>query len=102
MFCGLYKTPVSPESSSHSAVYIDRERKIRIFAMSGTSNNRNEFTVHARLHSSELPSPEGLGYTLGKTLGSGTYAKVKAAWSPFERKMVSPTPPPPPHNIAAS
>ena len=37
----------------------------------------------------EVPCPEALGYTQGKTLGSGTYAKVKAAWSPFERKMVS-------------
>ena len=36
-----------------------------------------------------MPCPEALGYTQGKTLGSGTYAKVKAAWSPFERKMVS-------------
>ena len=36
----------------------------------------------------EVPCPEALGYTQGKTLGSGTYAKVKAAWSPFEKRMV--------------
>ena len=35
-----------------------------------------------------MPCPEALGYTQGKTLGSGTYAKVRAAWSPFEKKMV--------------
>ena len=39
--------------------------------------------------SSELPCPESLGYVQGKTLGSGTYAKVKAAWSPFENCLVS-------------
>lgn len=38
-----------------------------------------------------IRSPEELHYTLGKTIGSGTYAKVKAAWCPYERKMVSPT-----------
>lgn len=36
-----------------------------------------------------IKSPEDLHYTLGKTLGSGTYAKVKAAWSAYEKKMVS-------------
>ena len=35
-------------------------------------------------------NPEQLQYTLGKTIGSGTYAKVKAAWSPYEKKLVSP------------
>ena len=39
--------------------------------------------------SSEVPCPESLGYIQGKTLGSGTYAKVKAAWSPFENCLVS-------------
>ena len=39
-------------------------------------------------------SPEELHYTLGKRLGSGTYAKVQAAWSPYERKMVSLLAPP--------
>lgn len=34
-------------------------------------------------------TPEALGYTIGKTLGCGTYAKVKAAWSPHQRRMVS-------------
>ncbi len=34
-------------------------------------------------------TPDALGYTVGKTLGSGTYAKVKAAWSPHQRRMVS-------------
>ena len=36
----------------------------------------------------ELPSLTHLGYTLGKTLGSGTYAKVKAAWSTRHQTMV--------------
>ncbi len=36
-----------------------------------------------------VPCPQALGYTTGKTLGSGKYAKVKAAWSPYEREMVS-------------
>lgn len=30
-----------------------------------------------------------LGYILGKTLGSGTYAKVKAAWSKRHQSLVS-------------
>ena len=29
-----------------------------------------------------------LGYILGKTLGSGTYAKVKAAWSKRHQSLV--------------
>ena len=29
--------------------------------------------------SKQVPSPEALGYVLGKTLGSGTYAKVVEA-----------------------
>ncbi len=42
------------------------------------------------LSSSSLTTPylQVLGYTLGKTLGSGKFGKVKAAWSPFERRMV--------------
>lgn len=56
--------------------------------MSGSSANS---LLYSRFSSHHLPTPEGLGYTLGKTLGSGTYAKVKAAWSPQERQMVSPT-----------
>ncbi len=34
------------------------------------------------------PYPQVLGYTLGRTLGSGKFGNVKAAWSPFERRMV--------------
>jgi hypothetical protein len=45
--------------------------------------------VYIQTSQHEVPCPEALGYTQGKTLGSGTYAKVKAAWSPFERRMVS-------------
>ena len=45
--------------------------------------------LYIRTKEWEVPCPEALGYTQGKTLGSGTYAKVKAAWSPFEKKMVS-------------
>ena len=45
--------------------------------------------MYIRTTQHDVPCPEALGYTQGKTLGSGTYAKVKAAWSPFERKMVS-------------
>ena len=44
--------------------------------------------LYIKTTENEVPCPETLGYTQGKTLGSGTYAKVKAAWSPFERKMV--------------
>ncbi len=33
-------------------------------------------------------SVQALGNTVGKTLGSGAYAKLKSAWSPFERQMV--------------
>ncbi|CAI8028295.1 Testis-specific serine/threonine-protein kinase 3, partial [Geodia barretti] len=36
-----------------------------------------------------VTSPEQLHYSIGKTIGSGTYAKVKAAWSPYERKMIA-------------
>ena len=45
--------------------------------------------LYARISSSDLPSLQVLGYTLGKTLGSGTYAKVKAAWSMRDREIVS-------------
>ncbi len=38
--------------------------------------------------STSIPCPQVLGYTLGKTLGSGKFAKVKAAWSPYELRMV--------------
>ena len=44
--------------------------------------------LYLRCPSRYAPSPESLGYTMGKTLGSGTYAKVKAAWSPFAGRMV--------------
>ena len=47
--------------------------------------------IYLQCTSDLVPCAEALGYTMGKTLGSGTYAKVKAAWSPFEGKMVSPT-----------
>ena len=45
--------------------------------------------IYIRCSSELVPCPEAMGYTMGKTLGSGTYAKVKAAWSPFEGRMVS-------------
>ncbi len=45
--------------------------------------------VYIRCSSELVPCPEAMGYTMGKTLGSGTYAKVKAAWSPFEGRMVN-------------
>lgn len=45
--------------------------------------------IYIQCSSELVPCAEALGYTMGKTLGSGTYAKVKAAWSPFEGKMVS-------------
>ena len=44
--------------------------------------------LYLRCPSKYAPSSEALGYTTGKTLGSGTYAKVKAAWSPFVGRMV--------------
>lgn len=44
--------------------------------------------IFIRCPSEIVPCPEAMGYTMGKTLGSGTYAKVKAAWSPFEGRMV--------------
>ncbi len=50
---------------------------------------QNPRSIYLQCSASEVPCPEALGYTQGKTLGSGTYAKVKAAWSPYERKMVS-------------
>ena len=45
--------------------------------------------IYIQCSSDLVPCPEAMGYTMGKTLGSGTYAKVKAAWSPYEGKMVS-------------
>jgi len=44
--------------------------------------------VYTRMASCSLPGLESLGYSLGKTLGSGTYAKVKATWSARHDKMV--------------
>lgn len=46
--------------------------------------------VYAQYNTAKVPNAEHLGYTLGRTLGSGTYAKVKAAWSPYLLQMVSP------------
>jgi len=45
--------------------------------------------LYFKSSSQYIPNPEALGYTMGKTLGTGTYAKVKAAWSPYEGRMVS-------------
>lgn len=45
--------------------------------------------IYIKCSSDLVPCAEAMGYTMGKTLGSGTYAKVKAAWSPFEGRMVS-------------
>ena len=73
----------------------------RIFKMS--SSGYSNAPAHQRASSADrqslvpysfrnsVTSPEQLHYSLGKTIGSGTYAKVKAAWSPYERKMVSPS-----------
>ncbi len=44
---------------------------------------------YEHLSAADLPNVESLGYVLGKTLGSGTYAKVKSAWSMSDRKLVS-------------
>ena len=52
------------------------------------SYQQQQRQLYIRTVEKEVPCPEALGYTQGKTLGSGTYAKVKAAWSPFERRMV--------------
>ena len=50
------------------------------------SHRSRESVVYSRHSSGEnIASPEDLHYTLGKTLGSGNYAKVKAAWSPYVR-----------------
>lgn len=46
--------------------------------------------IFARVSSTECPSlDQQLGYILGKTLGSGTYAKVKAAWSKRHQSLVA-------------
>ncbi len=44
--------------------------------------------LYLRCCSECMPCPQALGYTLGKSLESGTFAKVKAAWSPFQSTMV--------------
>ncbi len=43
---------------------------------------------HLRCCSECITCPQVVGYTLGKSLESGTFAKVKAAWSPFQNTMV--------------
>ncbi len=50
-----------------------------------TSNSRK---LYLSFLSKSVPCPQILGYTLGKRLGSGKFAKVKAAWSPYEGRMV--------------
>lgn len=46
--------------------------------------------IYARVSSADCPAlDQQLGYILGKTLGSGTYAKVKAAWSKRHQNLVS-------------
>ena len=59
------------------------------YRQSGTEDEDSP-CVYAQYSTAKVPSAEHLGYTLGRTLGSGTYAKVKAAWSPYLLKMVSP------------
>lgn len=59
------------------------------YRQSGTEDEDSP-CVYAQYSTVKVPSAEHLGYTLGRTLGSGTYAKVKAAWSPYLLKMVSP------------
>ncbi len=44
--------------------------------------------LYLRCCSECMPCPQALGYTLGKSLESGTFANVKAAWSPFQNTMV--------------
>ena len=64
------------------------------FGHYSSSRSGQEGLVSYRLmysYQSNVRSPEQLNYSLGKTIGSGTYAKVKAAWSPYEKKMVSPS-----------
>ena len=43
---------------------------------------------HVLVSASVVSGPESLGCVLGKTLGSGTYAKVRAAWSQKQHKLV--------------
>ena len=45
--------------------------------------------TYERMAAADLSTVESLGYVLGKTLGSGTYAKVKAAWSSAKNELVS-------------
>ena len=61
------------------------------FQLSRHSAGRSGSPLVPYSFKSHVSSPEQLLYSLGKTIGSGTYAKVKAAWSPYERKMVSPS-----------
>ena len=106
--CNKYNYPIFPTSLQSC-----RNKSNPIASMSGvtgSSSPRNTVTGHysspsvpllanqqqqqqrqlyIRTVEKEVPCPEAIGYTQGKTLGSGTYAKVKAAWSPFERRMVS-------------
>ena len=44
---------------------------------------------YVRLDSPDSIDLQSFGYHFGKTLGSGTYGKVKATWYSCERKIVS-------------
>ncbi len=56
------------------------------------SSSRNDQVscgcTYERMAAADLSTVESLGYVLGKTLGSGTYAKVKAAWSSSKHELV--------------
>ena len=89
---------ISNEFSSTSSFLLRRNFKMSS-AGYNSSRGRLVSSSSSEDHQSLVPycfrnsvtSPEQLHYSLGKTIGSGTYAKVKAAWSPYERKMVSPS-----------
>lgn len=94
MICCPDKSATSPARSTYSSI-VEQEQR-RFFKMSGTNTVQvapafpeQKRSANGRYISADISNPEALGYTLGKTLGSGTYAKVKAAWSPKEKKMVS-------------
>ena len=68
--------------------FIDRNIEAR--TKSSHSSSAMEGAIpHVMVSSSIVSGPESLGCVLGRTLGSGTYAKVRAAWSQKQRIMVS-------------
>ena len=55
----------------------------------GDNNGVASGSRYVHIDTQKVIDLEDFGYFFGKTLGSGSYGKVKAAWSSKDRSVVS-------------